>query len=212
MHYKSSSVAWPKVEIIIHGDSHYNSPPVYEICNRHNIKFILGLTGYKALIKKVDDTAARLKNSICSIKVRSNPIQSITIKRRAGRQPNVSLPTLSTGQNYVLANIVSKGYRDLLTIAASRPGEKHFSKIWKIRNGYSEKLLAGAEWPFYIYLYLNFHLFLTLLIIIFVSSQRNCTILYREFLYEAYNFYQCLYFPHDLLGVIGSPILYQSGR
>jgi hypothetical protein len=56
--------------------------------------------------------------------------------------------TLSTGQNYVLANIVSKGYRDLLTIAASRPGEKQFSKIWKIRDGYSEKLRAGAEWSY----------------------------------------------------------------
>lgn len=56
--------------------------------------------------------------------------------------------TLSTGQNYVIANIVSKGYRDLLTLSVTRSGEKQFSKMWKIRDGYSEKLVAGPEWSY----------------------------------------------------------------
>jgi len=47
--------AWPKVDIIIRGDSHYSSPAVYDYCDRHNIKFILGLTGYKTLMEKVTD-------------------------------------------------------------------------------------------------------------------------------------------------------------
>ena len=56
--------------------------------------------------------------------------------------------TLSTGQNYVLSNIVSNGYRDLLTLAVSRPGEKQFSKMWKIRDGYYDKLQSGPEWSY----------------------------------------------------------------
>lgn len=56
--------------------------------------------------------------------------------------------TLSTGQNYVVSNIVSEGYRDLLTLALTRPGEKQFSRIWKIRNGYSAELKAGSEWSY----------------------------------------------------------------
>jgi hypothetical protein len=56
--------------------------------------------------------------------------------------------SLSTGQNYVISNIVSEGYRDLLTIAATRPGEKQFSNVWKIRDGYAEQLGAGPEWSY----------------------------------------------------------------
>jgi hypothetical protein len=55
---------------------------------------------------------------------------------------------LTTGQNYVVSNIVSKGYRDLLTVAVTRPGEKQFSRIWKVRHGYSEQLVAGPEWSY----------------------------------------------------------------
>jgi hypothetical protein len=56
--------------------------------------------------------------------------------------------TLGTGQNYVVANIVSHGYRDLLTLAVTRPGEKQFCKVWKIRSGYSSLLAAGPEWSY----------------------------------------------------------------
>ena len=55
---------------------------------------------------------------------------------------------LSTGQNYVLSNIVASGYRDLLTLAVSRPGEKEFSRLWKIRDGYCDELNAGPEWSY----------------------------------------------------------------
>lgn len=44
---------WPKVEIVIRGDSHYSSFEIYDYCVQHNIKFILGLTGYKTLLEKV---------------------------------------------------------------------------------------------------------------------------------------------------------------
>lgn len=56
--------------------------------------------------------------------------------------------TLSNGQNYVLSNIVSDGYRDLLIIAVTNPGEKQFSKIWKIRDGDSDLLKVGPEWSY----------------------------------------------------------------
>lgn len=56
--------------------------------------------------------------------------------------------TLSNGQHYVLSNLVSKDYRDFLTIAVTRPGEKQFCRIWKIRKGYSESLASGPEWSY----------------------------------------------------------------
>jgi hypothetical protein len=55
---------------------------------------------------------------------------------------------LTTGQNYVVSNLVSDGYRNLLTISVTKPGKKQFSKIWKIRNGYSAQLKAGSEWSY----------------------------------------------------------------
>lgn len=56
--------------------------------------------------------------------------------------------TLSTNQHFVISNIVSEGYRDLLTLAVTKPGEKQFSKIWKIRKGYSASLKGGSEWSY----------------------------------------------------------------
>lgn len=60
----------------------------------------------------------------------------------------ITAGTLSNRQNYVLSNIVSDGYRDLLTIAVSNPGEIKFSKVWKIRDGYNEPLNTGPEWSY----------------------------------------------------------------
>ena len=51
--------AWPKVDIVIRGDSHYSSAAIYNYCDQHNVKFILGLTGYKSLLKKVANTLKR---------------------------------------------------------------------------------------------------------------------------------------------------------
>lgn len=56
--------------------------------------------------------------------------------------------TLNTGQNYVFANLVSDGYRDLLTLAVSQPGKEQFSRIWKIREDKSEVLQTGPEWSY----------------------------------------------------------------
>lgn len=56
--------------------------------------------------------------------------------------------TLSTGQRYILCNLPSAVRRDLLVIAVSRPGQKVFSKMWKIRDGYCQALKAGPEWSY----------------------------------------------------------------
>ena len=55
---------------------------------------------------------------------------------------------LSTGQRYVLCNLPSNRYRDLLVIAVSRPGEKVFSKMWKLRDGDCQALKSGPEWSY----------------------------------------------------------------
>ncbi len=46
---------WPKVEIIIRGDSHYGAPEVYDVCEAENVWYILGL----ATNKKLQDIALR---------------------------------------------------------------------------------------------------------------------------------------------------------
>ncbi len=55
---------------------------------------------------------------------------------------------LSTGQRYIVFNTPSDGYRDLLTIAVSRPGEREFSSVWKVAHGYSPELGCGPEWSY----------------------------------------------------------------
>ena len=56
--------------------------------------------------------------------------------------------TLSTGQRYVLCNLPSRVRRNLLVIAVSRPGQKAFSRMWKVRHGYCQALQAGPEWSY----------------------------------------------------------------
>lgn len=53
--------AWPNVDIVVRGDSHYSSAAVYEFCEQHNIKFILGLTGYRTLLEKVSESCRQAK-------------------------------------------------------------------------------------------------------------------------------------------------------
>lgn len=55
---------------------------------------------------------------------------------------------LSTGQRYLLCNLPTSRRRDLLVIAVSRPGEKTFVKMWKVRDGYAPDLKAGPEWSY----------------------------------------------------------------
>lgn len=46
---------WPRVQIIIRGDSHYGAPEVYDICEDENVWYILGL----ATNQKLQDMAYR---------------------------------------------------------------------------------------------------------------------------------------------------------
>lgn len=55
---------------------------------------------------------------------------------------------LSTGQRYVLCNIPTSRRRELLVIAVSRPGEKTFVKMWKVRDGHDPILKSGPEWSY----------------------------------------------------------------
>ena len=57
----------------------------------------------------------------------------------------------NTGQRYLLANMNSDGYRELLTISVSAPGEEHLSRMWAIRNGADWTAgdpAIGSEWSY----------------------------------------------------------------
>ena len=49
---KKIRVAWPKVGILVRGDSHYSAAAVYDYCNSHNVEYVLGLKAYKPLKEK----------------------------------------------------------------------------------------------------------------------------------------------------------------
>ena len=47
--------AWPDVNIIIRGDSHYRSPEVFDVCKELNMEFVLGLTSNNILQECIAD-------------------------------------------------------------------------------------------------------------------------------------------------------------
>lgn len=62
--------AWPKVVIVVRGDSHYAAPEVFSLCDTHHIIFIFGLTGNSVLAKRIKElsTLAKRRYDIFKIK------------------------------------------------------------------------------------------------------------------------------------------------
>ncbi len=58
---KRIKTAWPETQILFRGDSHYSAPQVYEFCDLHNIKFVLGLKGNKVLLKRAQSLVEKAK-------------------------------------------------------------------------------------------------------------------------------------------------------
>ena len=48
---------WPRVEILIRGDSHYGRPEALSWCERHRVGYVFGLAGNKVLRARVADLA-----------------------------------------------------------------------------------------------------------------------------------------------------------
>lgn len=46
--------AWPKVGILVRGDSHFASPELYSLCDANNVHYILGLTSNNVLKTRAD--------------------------------------------------------------------------------------------------------------------------------------------------------------
>ncbi len=44
---------WPKVDVLVRGDSHYGRPEAMSWCERNRVAYILGLAGYKVLLSRV---------------------------------------------------------------------------------------------------------------------------------------------------------------
>lgn len=55
---------------------------------------------------------------------------------------------LSTGQRYLLYTTPTEGYRELLTLAVSRPGARTFAKVFQIHDGPDAALGVGPEWSY----------------------------------------------------------------
>jgi hypothetical protein len=48
---------WPKVDILVRGDSHYGRPEAMAWCERNRVGYIFGLAGNKVLLRRVADLA-----------------------------------------------------------------------------------------------------------------------------------------------------------
>ena len=44
---------WPRVEILVRGDSHYGRPEAMSWCERHRVGYVFGLAGNKVLLRRV---------------------------------------------------------------------------------------------------------------------------------------------------------------
>jgi hypothetical protein len=53
--------AWPGVGIIIRGDSHYGCPEVFDFCEEHNLKYVLGLTAREPMIVQSQGLSEKAK-------------------------------------------------------------------------------------------------------------------------------------------------------
>ena len=81
---------------------------------------------------------------------------------------------LSTGQRYLISNTPSKGHRSTLTVVVTRPGERTFSRIWKIRHGPSpEPRFKGLghtqQWAYPYAIEYDGNLY-----VVYASTKENC--------------------------------------
>jgi hypothetical protein len=51
---------WPRVDILIRGDSHYGRPEALAWCERHRVGYIFGLAGNKVLLRRVTAEAEQV--------------------------------------------------------------------------------------------------------------------------------------------------------
>jgi hypothetical protein len=51
---------WPRVDVLIRGDSHYGRPEAMAWCERHRVGYIFGLAGNKVLLRRVTTEAEQV--------------------------------------------------------------------------------------------------------------------------------------------------------
>lgn len=59
--HKKIKTVWPQTNILFRGDSHYSVPEIYSFCDKHNIKFVLGLKSNARLLKKAQTLMDKAK-------------------------------------------------------------------------------------------------------------------------------------------------------
>lgn len=59
--FKRIKTAWPQTNILFRDDAHYAAPEVYNLCDKHNIRFVLGLKSNKKLIKMAQSLMDKAK-------------------------------------------------------------------------------------------------------------------------------------------------------
>ena len=86
---KKIKKAWPRVQIIIRGDSHYASPEIMDLCEANNIHFIFGLTPNKKTMAAAQNIMAIALSLFQSSASPPSYIANSAIKPAPGLKPGV---------------------------------------------------------------------------------------------------------------------------
>ncbi len=76
---------WPKVDILVRGDSHYGRPEAMAWCERNRVGYVFGLAGNKVLLARVIDLADEA--AVSRVRAKNLIRPSRPMRMRAGPLP-----------------------------------------------------------------------------------------------------------------------------
>lgn len=131
--------AWPQVDILVRGDSHFSSPPVHDFCRHHRLRFLLG-QGTNSRLKELVAPTLSQAQDLFDADQASEPVRLFTeFAYQAGTwaQPlrivaKVEVTSLGTNVRFVTTNLESSQPSFLYQKAyAGRGGMENYIKNHK---------------------------------------------------------------------------------
>jgi hypothetical protein len=78
---------WPRVDILVRGDSHYGRPETMTWCERNRVGYIFGLAGNPVLLRNIADLADDA--AVCRVQGETDRVRRFGVFRYAARSWNV---------------------------------------------------------------------------------------------------------------------------
>jgi hypothetical protein len=84
---KAIRARWPRVDILVRGDSHYGRPETMTWCERNRVGYIFGLAGNPVLLRNIADLADDA--AVCRVQGETDRVRRFGVFRYAARSWNV---------------------------------------------------------------------------------------------------------------------------